>query len=290
MRCLVVDANVAFATLLSEELTRLGHEVMVCHSGEEALARPTRFDLALLDMGLEAPDAPTLALALRQRDPGVRLVLIPMMGDELQLDADAPSIQGVLPKPFFLPELPERIEAALTAPLELDTAPAPGDAPEPEQATVAVEQADPTEARGEAPWRDAFARHRDEVAALLGELAYELGADGVLLTDGEGTLHAVGSLPSEEIEALGRAVRQGWQSALEVGRILGREQVRFEQSLAGGDYTLYALGVDGADGACALDGRCDAVLAVAVAGEATLGLLRHRARATTARIAALIIL
>lgn len=289
MHCLVVDKNVAFATLLSEELTRLGHEVTMCHSGEEALAQPKRPDLALLDMGLEAPDAPALARALRERHPDVRLVLIPMMGDELEPDVDAPSIQGVLPKPFFLPELPERIEAALAAPVASASRPAPVRDPAPAPVAATATRAEPAAGRGGAPWRDAFARHRDEVASLLGELAYELGADGVLLTDGEGTLHAVGSLPSDEIEALGRAVRQGRQSALEVGRILGREQVRFEQSLAGGDYTLYALGVDGADGACALDGRCDAILAVAVAGEATLGLLRHRARAATAQIAALIV-
>ena len=117
MHLLVVDPNVAFATLLTEELTRLGHDAVACYSGEDAyaFARRTETDLALIDMGLEDPDAITLARDLRKLNPSTRLMLIPMFGEEPALAQDAPSIQGVLPKPFFMPELPDRIDAALSA-------------------------------------------------------------------------------------------------------------------------------------------------------------------------------
>ncbi|MBN1250002.1 MAG: hypothetical protein JXC32_20225, partial [Anaerolineae bacterium] len=69
------------------------------------------------------------------------------------------------------------------------------------------------------------------------------------------------------------AVLSGSRTSAEMARILGREQLRFEQSIAGGSYLLYALGIQ------------DAILAVTVSGDAPLGLLRHRARATAERIA-----
>ena len=119
MHLLVVDPNVPFATLLAEELGRLGHEVTLCADGGAALqsAQSAPPDVAFLDMALAGPDARTLAHQLRALDPGMRLVLIPLMGDGPQLDDMDLPIQGILPKPFFLPDLPDHIEAALRAPL-----------------------------------------------------------------------------------------------------------------------------------------------------------------------------
>jgi predicted regulator of Ras-like GTPase activity (Roadblock/LC7/MglB family) len=54
---------------------------------------------------------------------------------------------------------------------------------------------------------------------------------------------------------------------------LGREQLQFEQSIAGGSYMLYALSVD-----------VNAILAVAIRGSATLGMIRHRAREVVEQI------
>ena len=107
------------------------------------------------------------------------------------------------------------------------------------------------------------------------DLAADVEADGVLLTSDLGLLAAVGLLEPAEAEAVSRAVLHGWETSAEVARILGREQVRFEQSITGGDYMLYALSVH------------DAILAVTVRGSATLGLLRHRARVAAERIAEL---
>ena len=77
----------------------------------------------------------------------------------------------------------------------------------------------------------------------------------------------VGEFTEEQAEPIAKVVIQGWRSSEEMARILGREQLQFEQSIAGGSYMLYALGVD-----------INAILAVAIRGSATLGMIRHRAR------------
>jgi CheY-like chemotaxis protein/predicted regulator of Ras-like GTPase activity (Roadblock/LC7/MglB family) len=301
MYILVVDPNEAFATLLSEELSRQGYDTTQCADGAAALAaaqdRPV--DLALLDMALEDPGALELADELREIQAEMRLMLIPLMGEDLSPEAASVSVQGVLPKPFFLPELPERIEAALEAPLEPPTptedeeeaegeeapseaAEAPEAAP-PEPAPVEEEVLPPTaaevamaEGEEEGISYQAFTANRLEVEGLMNDLAQETGADAVLLTYGGGLLTWVGGLGQDEAESISRAVIHGWRTSAEVARILGREQVRFEQSIAGGDYMLYALSVE-----------VNAIMAVAVRGSAPLGLLRHRARGTAQRIARL---
>jgi len=351
---MVVDPNTAFARLLEQELVRLGHRVVTCTSGGEALslARRDMPELAVLDMALEGPDALDLGRQLRELDAGVRLMLIPMIGDDPVLDDDALSIQGTLTKPFFLPELSNIIEAARKAPLfghgltasadlqppagtqagltgrgstvgvaegDLDQMLAEGeveeawDAGSPDWldelrddvafAAVVPADADPVLAAAEAVEpaavevgasataaylepddrpdgnvgisRRAFRMNQGRIETLMRELVADIGADGVLLTSGQGLLTSAGNLDEAEIELISAAVLQGVQTSAEVARILGREQLRFEQSIAGGSYMLYALSVH------------DAILAVTVSGNATLGLLRLTARATAERIAAL---
>lgn len=276
---LVVDPNEAFATLLDEELQRQGYETVATYSYEAALeaAGEQTFDLALLDMGLEEPGSLELARRIREVQPSLRLMLIPMMGEELAPDVTAGlAVQGILPKPFFLPELPERIEAALQAPLKkgatekkTETSTKRKRKPNPEPVSVVKEPAtDSVNTR----W---VTRNHNAIRRLMQGLAREVTADAVLLTVGDHLITWVGRLEQAEAEAISQAVLQGWLASAEVARILGREQVRFEQSIAGGEYLLYAIGVN-----------ANAILTVAVPGAVTLGMLRHRARGTAEEIAA----
>ena len=107
-------------------------------------------------------------------------------------------------------------------------------------------------------------------------LVYDVGADLVLFNLGSRLMLWQGDLGQADAEGMARVVAQSWTTSTEVGRILGHEQVRFEQSLSGGDYVLYALSVAGA-----------AILTVAIRGTASLGLLRHRARGVAKEIATL---
>lgn len=293
MHFIVVDPNVAFATLLTEELRSLGYETTACGSCGEALAaaRALPPDMALLDMALAEPGALALARQLRDLHPETRLIFIPLMGEDLKLNGEAPPYQGVLPKPFFLPELPQHIEAALATPLEggysRDTAhTSTGTTPVGGPAGASVTPLDlppagPDEATSPAPpsaprlSREFVRTRRTQVVRIMQGLMSDVGADGVLLTGEEGVLAWVGTLAEEEVDSISHAVLHGWQTSAEVARILGREQLRFEQSIAGGNYLLYALSVQ------------DAILAVTVDGAAALGLLRHRARSAAQKIAQL---
>jgi len=283
MRVLVADPNVAFATLLQEELHRQGYEVVGTSTCAESLeqARASTLDLALLDMALDEPGAVALGQQLRELHPTLRLMLIPLMGESLAPEvATSLAIQGILPKPFFLPELPERIEAALRAPLiplgikiteetpppsapEASAAPAPSPKPPVKDATVTELKALVT-------------RHRRALERVMNGLAQEVGADAVVLTVDDEMATWVGMLSKADAEAMAQAVMQGWITSAQVARILGREQLRFEQSIAGGDYMLYALSVN-----------AWMILAVAIRGNPALGLLRHRARGAVEEIAGL---
>ncbi|MGC9394377.1 MAG: response regulator [Anaerolineae bacterium] len=346
MRILVVDPNEPFAVLLSEELKREGYTVDMCLRGADALmlARRQHLDLAILDMALADPDAIELAQALRETDATMRLMLIPLMGETLSPQAATVAVQGVLPKPFFLPELPGLIQAALEAPMdgaapatpakvppvekstsapstppaaspeanifgpEVGVEPAititpraetrkPATRPKPPKAaeparppapkpapvreppvpvTAQAPSAIPEEAAGYGISYDAFVAHRVEVEQAMNILLNDVGADAVLLTFGGGLLTWVGGLEQLEAESISRAIIHGWRTSAEVARILGREQVRFEQSIAGGDYMLYALSVE-----------VNAIMGVAVRGSAPLGLMRHHARTTVDQIAQL---
>ncbi|MEA3309115.1 MAG: response regulator [Chloroflexota bacterium] len=283
---LVVDPNMAFSTLLTEELRREKYEVEAAFGYEEALGlgRERNFELALVDMGLAEPGGLALGQQLRVEQPELRLMFIPLMGEELAAEVgQALSIQGVLPKPFFLPELPERIEAALRAPLvvaavveseveeQLESEPA---APEEVYPAVGLE-APVIEDTGPISVR-VVNQHRAEIKRLMRGLVYDVGGDLALLNLGNRLMLWEGNLGADDAQQMARIVAQSWSTSSEVGRILGHEQVRFEQSLSGGDYVLYALSVAGA-----------AILTVALRGTASLGMLRHRARSVAKEIAAL---
>jgi len=327
MHILVVDPNETLGMLLLEELKRMGHTGVQCATGEAALqaARQQTPDMAFLDMALQSPDTAALAKELRTINAQTRMVLMPFMGEQPVMDAEVP-IQGVLPKPFFPPELPACIESVLQAPMEglplasggaPEAAPSteldlelvfeptvefePVEEPKPVPAPVAkpapttpspppsrpesVAPAQKPEPQPSAPVvtveggvggfsYEIFAQNRARVERSMNGLAQELAADAVLLTYGVGLLTWVGALGQAEAESISRAVVHGWRTSAEVARILGREQVRFEQSIAGDDYMLYALSVD-----------VNAIMAVAIRGSAPLGLLRHRARTIAEQIA-----
>ncbi|MBN2007000.1 MAG: hypothetical protein JXA21_26860 [Anaerolineae bacterium] len=322
MHILVVDPNETLGMLLLEELKRMGHTGEQCATGEVAIqvAHQQTPEIVFLDMGLQTPDTATLAKELRTINAQLRLVLMPFMGEQPVMDAEVP-IQGVLPKPFFPPELPACIESVLQAPMEglqlTSAAPSegvstaepelelvfepevefePAEEPKPVQTPMpasvspppVVLQPEPVTSKPPEPRSapaaegadasgfsyEVFAQNRVRAERLMNGLAQELAADAVLLTYGGGLLTWVGALGQAEAESISRAVVHGWRTSAEVARILGREQVRFEQSIAGDDYMLYALSVD-----------VNAIMAVAIRGSAPLGLLRHRARSVAEQIA-----
>jgi len=248
-RILVVDANEAFAMLLQQELEGMEMRADVVASGHEALQATAAADyaMAIVDMGLPDLPAAQLVRSLRQEHPDLRLMVIPLEGEEIPEElADVP-VQGTLPKPFFLPELPERIQRAFSRPLAL--------------------QAEEVSAR--APAEETI----PDVLPLMSRLAQEVGAEAVLLIRGGELVAHTGRMSENGVSALTSLVADAWRASTRVAQILGKEQLRFEQSIEGAEYLLYSLAIT--------EGL---ILSVVVAGKVPLGMIRHRAKETAEEI------
>jgi CheY-like chemotaxis protein len=262
---LILDTNVAFATMLQESLEQGGeYRATVAASGDAALHElaTAGFDLAIVDLGLADPDGATLARALRQQQADLRLMLIPLIGDEIPPELADLQVQGVLPKPFFLPELPGRIADALARPL--------GEGPGSAGATAA--------GPGTGPGQLAVQEELiPEIVQEMNALAREINAEAVILTCAGSLIAHTGRLSPEDANGLAQVVGDSWRTSARVAKILGREQLRFEQSVEGGEHMFYSLAV-----------AEDIILSAALRASVPLGLIRLRTKTTAEKLRALI--
>ena len=77
-RFLLVDDNQAFAENIEEILADLGHEVVRAHDGQSAIDQlePGRFDVLITDMKMPGVSGAELLKVVRERDPGLPVVLL----------------------------------------------------------------------------------------------------------------------------------------------------------------------------------------------------------------------
>jgi DNA-binding response OmpR family regulator len=269
---LLVDSDEPFAVMLQESLEQSGeYRATVTTSGDEAVEAlaAARFDLAIVDLGLTDPDGVAVVRILRQRQADLRLMLIPLVGEELPSELADLDVQGVLPKPFFLPELPGRIADALSRPMgegaDIAEAAEPG--------TVSSQTATVRERTS----RRVSEKHMTRIVQAMDALAQEINAEAVILTHGGGLIAHTGRLSAEEAGGLAQTVGESWQTSARVAQILGREQLRFEQSVEGGEHMFYSLAV-----------AEDIILSAALSAGVPLGMIRHQAKATADALRALI--
>jgi CheY-like chemotaxis protein len=262
---LILDTNVAFATMLQESLEQGGeYRATVAASGDAALQElaAAEFDLAIVDLGLTDPDGATTVHTLRQQQADLRLMLIPLIGEEIPPELGDLQVQGVLPKPFFLPELPGRIADALARPV--------GEGPGSAGSTAAEP--------GTGPGRLAVQEELiPEIVQEMNVLAREINAEAVILTCGGSLIAHTGRLSPENANRLAQVVDDSWRTSARVAKILGREQLRFEQSVEGGEHMFYSLAV-----------AEDIILSAALRASVPLGLIRLRTKTTAEKLRALI--
>lgn len=276
---LIVDSNPGFARMLQESLEQDDHyQAIVAQAGPEALAIASReqFDLAIVDLGLDAAnglDGEAVARQLRQRRADVRLMLMPLEGDALSDDLDDLDVQGVLPKPFFLPDLPDLLRAAFTAPLAGSSEPARvpelpviQPAPQPEEKAHR-----PRPARIGPPEPPQV--YSPQVVRELEALAGETNADIVAVICGGMVLESVGRLSSSHLNILAHIVSLSCELSNRAARLVDRKQRHVELIAEGDEHMLYALTVVE-----------DILLAAVLGPDVRLGLLRHRAKATARRL------
>jgi CheY-like chemotaxis protein len=270
-RILIVDSNEAFATMLQESLEQGGDcRVTVTTGEDEALQALTaaEFDLAIVDLGLTDPDGATLARTLRQQRADLRLMVIPLVGEKLPPELSDLDVQGVLPKPFFLPELPGRIANALAQPL----------GGEPDLAEVTEPDTSSNRLVVSSDERLAVLReHLPEIIQEMNVLSQEINAEAVILTWRGRLIAHTGRLSAEASDALAQVVAESWRTSARVAQILGQEQLRFEQSMEGSEHVFYSLAV-----------AQDIILSAALHVSVPLGIIRHRAKSTADALQALI--
>ena len=266
---LIVDSNAGFARMLKESLEQDDEYVAsVAHTGQEALdiASETSFNLAIVDLGISAVDdldGETVARRLREKQSNLRLMLIPLEGDRLPECLGDLDVQGTLPKPFFLPDLPDMLDAVLTKPME---------------AQEGREIAPTSEARETSPTAEVASvgegyKLSAQVIRDLEDLAGGINADLVLVTRGGEVLASVGRLDQEEVVSLARIVWRGYQLSEQVAEVLGRESTHFEQSVESGEHMLYALTV-----------AEEVILSTILPPDVTLGFLRHEMKRTAKQL------
>lgn len=279
-RILIVDANEAFATILRQGLEEMPNtQAEIVTSGRKALQAiaATVYDLVIVDLGLSDVEGNRFVRTLREKYPQLRLVVIPLVGEEMPPELADLDLQGTLSKPFFLPDLPPRIEAFFartpgsSAPTPPEPAAEPAKSPEPEK------PAEPEAAKKPARRPPRTLRREQEAVREMSRLAQEVGAEAVLLTEGEDLLAQAGRMPRQGIVALAATISESWRTAARLADILNKKMTRFEQSIGGAEFTLYSLAVEET-----------VILSVVIAGTVTLGMTRHRCRETAEALRRLI--
>jgi CheY-like chemotaxis protein len=251
-RILLVDRNEAFATMLKEMLEAdSGYEVSVAKRGSAALAllHDESFALTIIDMDLDPDDLDYRDLIPRVRElqPAMRLMLIPLTGESLPQEIDRSHIQGILSKPFFADDLLPSIEDALGKEVSLSaTQPAPIPSPEPKSSA--------------------------EIQAILAQLAREIYADAVLLLsarEGEEYLIAhASSLDEPETVMLANLSIATIRAAQATAHFLGQPDRPFEHNMFETEsLRLYAMSLPG-----------EMLLTVVSPASTPLGTIRHNLR------------
>jgi CheY-like chemotaxis protein len=248
-RVLIADPNTPFATVVGEALQSMGgYKVTLAASGPEALEacaeiQPT---LAVVDVDLPECDPFALIGQMREAVPGLPVILLPYSREDIPAGLN---VQGVLIKPFFLPDLPELINNILGGPAELDLEPEPPPKP------VVIDESNSRLLEGH-----------------IEALSHAIRNEPVLLTSGASIVTVCPPLSPTASAALAEVVAKAWKT-----RGGGTEVMRFEGNSDSTRYLLYSVQVAG-----------DLVLSVAIRVRIPLPTVRKLLRDTATELAALV--
>ncbi|MGC8839197.1 MAG: roadblock/LC7 domain-containing protein, partial [Anaerolineae bacterium] len=239
-RLLILDPDTAFATVLAEAIESLGtYEATAVVSLEQALAelRAHDYAMALVDpAALEvAPSA--LAERLRAVRPDLRLMWI---GEEDNEEAQRVGVQGWLPKPFFVGELPALLDEAMRKPCGRPLPPSPP---------------------------PALPEECEDLKHTLRRLCQEAGTLCAFVLDRGRVLAHAGTLAPTTLDPLSQATVGMERSLQQVAQAISEEGGFQQVLLEGAGYRLYLVRV-----------APEATLAILGESVAPLGALRYSAR------------
>ncbi|HUN21774.1 MAG TPA: IS200/IS605 family transposase [Anaerolineales bacterium] len=267
---LIIDTDEAFATMvqqvLSEGMTFLA-ATATSGKGALRLAAHRAFDLVIIDTTLADIPLADLVTGLRVHNPNTRIMLIPSFGIDFGKLAAKLDIQGILPKPFFIPELEPMLKDALerqvryappasgvsasfprsnlTAlaterPMPVAT-PTLAPTPAPQVAPAVAMRVDtpPVPAQtseSEMPWLNDV----NKAARYLTGLTLGSSAEASMLTKGSVLYAYAGQFPREEAQELAELAHSNWVNSNKSGAL-----VRFITLSNGTDYLLYSTPATG---------------------------------------------
>lgn len=290
---LVVDPDEGFGYMLKEGLQNTGqYSATWVHTGSDALQAVVErsFDLVIIDIAVSDMPPPKLVQAIRDAKNGIKIMMIPMMGQDLPDRLKKLEINGVLPKPFFVGDLPNLIDEALgrpkrrsltpmPTPVRAEPVPANVAAPTPAPATpsaapqpesqIGIGQAVMTPLAVVPQETIRFLRANEgEILRSLSDLNREVRAEAILLIAGAELIAQSGMLSRDHCQELAVLVAQSSQAAALAAQFLGERAGRFTQSLhEGGAYRLYTLTLG--------EGI---LLSLALSTNVPLGMIRHQCR------------
>ncbi len=244
VRVLIVDSDTSFATAVSEGLASLGDfDVKTARDFDAALASFSdnwEPDVLLLDVGI--PDSGGLVGLVREKHPGLPVIAV-APGDASPDETLPVDVQGVLSKPFFLPDLPELLFRVINREAE-----AGDEAVDRHVSDVpGLTPSHPTHDDDVLPYVELPPELSKAVGERLDSLSRQMNSCVLLLSQGGHPLVGVGAESDEEMRAVARWVARGWHTA-EGGKPHSREIVRFESFENGAgaiSLTLYSTQVAG---------------------------------------------
>lgn len=307
---LVVDSDEGFGFMLKEGLQNSGqYTAKWVHSGGDALHAIVEqvFDLVIIDMALADMPPAKLVQAIREAKNGMRIMMIPLIGQDLPDKIKALEINGILTKPFFVGDLPDLIDqatgqrksvpqarpapppakAATPLPITRPAAPPPAPViPKTAPVPVAVESAIVVDENSSLTFTTVpqetiryLRANETEILRLLDDLNREVRAEAILLIAGLELIAQAGMLSRTQCRELTLLVAQSSQAAAQAASFLGERAGRFGQSLhEGSEYRLYSLSLG--------EGI---LLSLALSSNVPLGMIRHQCRQTADHLAKFII-
>jgi CheY-like chemotaxis protein len=288
---LVVDSDEGFGFMLKEGLNNTGqYQAIWVQTGKDALKAIMKadFDLIIIDIGLADMSPSKLIQGIRHTKSGTKIMMIPMIGQALPDGFQKLEINGVLPKPFFVGDLPDLVDKAMgrtrqrlptstAIPVQPQvnvtptSAPAPPVDPSPAPSTPEVTLIEPVGMAIPVVPQETirYLRAKEtEILRLLGDLNREVRAEAILLIAGVNLIAQSGMLTRTQCEELAILVAQSSQAAAQAARFLGERAGHFKQSLhEGGAYRLYTLTLS--------EGI---LLSLALSTNVPLGMIRHQCR------------
>lgn len=295
---LVVDNDEGFGFMLKDGLNNTGQFAAEwVDSGSDAIQAVVedKFDLVIIDVGLPDMKPEQLVQAIRHTKNVTKIMLIPMIGQNLPEHLQSLEINGVLPKPFFVGDLPDLVNQALgrkspqVAPVPVPPPPvadppaalSSNKAPPPIPSTPALDNYAPNLNVPVVPQETVrYLRASEaEILRILNDLNREVRAEAILLIAGVNLIAQAGMLNRTQCEDLAVLVAQSSQAAAQAARFLGERAGRFTQSIhEGGAYRLYTLTLS--EGV---------LLSLALSTNVPLGMIRHQCRQIAEKLSKFII-